>query len=105
MDTLTSQQHGPVLEFGGGSLASKTPLPRAQEQSHLLHEPNSMISSIDPISGRDVMPMLGPPSLIDGILTIYFESEDVRTEFMNSPLTEPYHRLTGTASAEADRDG
>lgn len=105
MDTYTSKYQEPDIKFGEAGWVSKSPLPRDQEQSHRLHEPTSMISSIDPISGHDVMAAAGHPSLIDGILTIYFESEENRQEFVNTPVNQPYLRLLGEPSDEDDRGG
>ena len=103
MAIYTSSNNQPVSAFG--SWAPQSPLPRDQEQSHRLHEPTSMISSIDPISGQDIMEMSGQPMLVDGILTIYFESEETRREFMNTPVNEPFHKLVGDSSEEVDRGG
>ena len=105
MDTLTSLYREPGIKFGEAGWISKSALPRDQKQSHRLHEPRSMISSIDPINGHDVMGVTGHPAIIDGILTIYFESEATRTEYMNTPVNHPYTRLPGEPSDEDDRGG
>lgn len=105
MDTLTSIYKEPDIRFGEAGWISKAPLPRDQTQSHRLHEPARMIGSIDPISGRDVMDMTGRPSLIDGILTIYFESEETLAAYRNMPVNHPYHKLSGEPSDEDDRGG
>ena len=105
METLTSVYREPAIKFGEAGWISKGPLPRDQKQSHRLHEPASMISSIDPINGHDVMGVAGQPSLIDGILTIYFESDETRTAYMDMPVNHPYTRLPGEPSDEVDRGG
>lgn len=105
MNTSTSTYIEPDIKFGEIGWISKSALPRDQGQSHRLHEPASMISSIDPVSGHDVMGMTGHPSIIDGILTIYFESEETRTAYMNTPLNHPYNRLPGEPADEDDRGG
>ena len=50
---------------------------RDTEQSHRLHEPTSISSHTDPITGNDVMGTTGHPSIVDGILTVYFESGQI----------------------------
>ena len=105
MNTLTSINKLPVIRFGEAGWISKSPLPRDQGQSHRLHEPTSMISSIDPINGHDVMGGVYHPSLIDGILTIYFESDATRTAYLDTPINHPYSRLPGNPTDEDDRGG
>jgi len=43
------------IRFGEAGWISKDGLARDEGQSIQIHEPNSMISSIDPISGYDVI--------------------------------------------------
>ena len=105
MNTLTSIDKTPDIKFGEAGWVSQDPLPRDQEQSHRLHELTSMISSIDPINGHDVIGVSAHPSVIDGIMTIYFESEETRASYMNTPVNHPYHRLSGEPSDEDDRGG
>lgn len=105
MNTETQVTKVPVIKFGEAGWISESALPRDKLQSHRLHEPTSMISTIDPINGHDVMGAVNHPSIIDGILTIYFESEDTRTAYMNTPVNHPYIRLSGEPSAEDDRGG
>lgn len=93
------------IKFGEAGWVSKSPLPRDQEQSHRLHEPTSMISSIDPINGHDVMQDVVHPSLVDGILTIYFESDETRQTYLETPVNHPFHVLWGVPSDEDDRGG
>jgi hypothetical protein len=47
-------------------------------QSRRLHEPTCRISNIDPITGNDIPDAITHPSLVDGNLTIFFETEDTR---------------------------
>ncbi len=64
-----------------------------------------MISSIDPINGHDVIGVLDHPSLVDGIQTIYFESDTTRTAYLDTPINHPtadyrvfqLMRMTGVA--------
>jgi YHS domain-containing protein len=59
-------------------------LPRDKEPSHNLHESQSMISTIDPISGKDVGNVEGKPALVDGNLTMYFKSEETRQAYLDT---------------------
>lgn len=58
-------------------------LARDQEPSHRLHEPESMISTIDPISGADIGNVEGKPYLVDGNMKMYFESEETRQAYID----------------------
>lgn len=67
------------------------PLQRDQTQSQRLHEPAQILSSTDPISGREIEDLTGRPYLIDGNVTMYFETEATRKEFMEMPIDHPFH--------------
>ncbi len=78
-------------------------LQRDQEPSHNLHEPQSMISTIDPITGNDVGDVVNKPSLVDGNPTMYFESEQTRQAYLeeqkNHTLNLPGDNEEGEAEA------
>ena len=78
---------------------------RDTEQSHRLHEPTSISSHTDPITGNDVMGTTGHPSIVDGILTVYFESEATHDAYLNTPYNHPVLRLKTVSSPEDDRGG
>lgn len=78
---------------------------RDKEQSHRLHEPLSIISHTDPITGNDVMGAENHPYVIDGILTVYFESEKTRSDYLNTPFNHPVTKLSSKPSPEDDRGG
>lgn len=80
-------------------------LPRDREQSHRLHQPHHMISTIDPITGHDVIGAKGHPSIVDGKLTIYFESEATRKIYQDTPNNHPVEKLPDGPSEENDRGG
>lgn len=105
MDTLTLNKNQPEIIYGEADWVSGSALPRDQEQSHRLHEPTSMISNIDPITGHDVMDVNDRPFIIDGILTIYFESEATRKASLDTPINHPYSILPGLPTDEDDRGG
>lgn len=66
-------------------------LPRDCTQSKRLHEPASMISTTDPITGRDIADIAGHPYLVDGVLVMYFESEQTRKDYLDMPKDHPFH--------------
>ena len=90
---------------GEQSLQSSNIMARDAEQSHRLHEPTSISSHTDPITGNDVFGTTDHPFIVDGILTTYFESEETRTAYLNTPFNHPVTKLGGEPSAEDDRGG
>ena len=100
-----SSQPPAHLGFHSLNWAANDPLPRDQEQSHRLHQPHHMIGTIDPITGHDVIGPKGHPSLVDGILTIYFESEATRKAYQDTPINHPVEKLPGRLNEEVDRGG
>jgi len=105
MDRQTSLQHTPAFRFEKLNWIATEALPYDQEQSHRLHEPDHRVSTIDPITGRDIDNLLAHPSLADGNLTIYFESEETRAEFESTPVNHPYAHFIGDPSVDMDRGG
>ncbi len=67
------------------------PLERDQTQTRRLHEPEQILSSTDPITGREIDDLSGHPYLVDGNVTIYFETEATRQEFIEMPIDHPFH--------------
>ncbi len=105
MDIQTPQQRTPAIRFEELNWVATEPLPRDRQQSHRLHEPDHLISTIDPITGHDIEDVLSHPSLVDGNLTIYFESEETKAEFARTPINHPYEHAIGEPSADIDRGG
>jgi len=77
---------------------------RDKERSHLLHEPKFRIMTTDPISGRDVEDYMSHCSLLDGNLTVYFETEEHRNEYRNMQFNHPNQCLPYPATDD-DRGG
>jgi hypothetical protein len=100
-----SNPHTAHLGFESLNWIAGAPLPRDQEQSRRLHQPLRMISTIDPISGQDVAHAPNQPSIVDGILTIYFESEATRKIYKDTPNNHPVKKLPGLPGVEDDRGG
>ena len=78
-----------VHSFDALDYVGTDPLARDQAQSGRLHEPNLMITSIDPITGNDIERFEGSPFIVDGNMTIYFESEETRQAYMDLPMDHP----------------
>lgn len=105
MNPTTATNVPPVLSFEAANWVGTESLPRDQDQSHRLHEPERMNNSIDPITGRDIENLASHPYLKDGNLTIYFESEETRQVYVDTPVDHPFGRLPGMPSEEDDRGG
>lgn len=105
MLTTSPLNKTPVIKFEYLNWLASDPLPRDQTQSALLHEPKFRISNIDPMSGHDIENATSHPSMMDGNLTIYFESEKTRTAFRNMSLNHPYLHLPFPAAENDDRGG
>jgi len=105
MSISTDTQHTPPINFDTLNWEGADPLPRDQEQSHRLHEPDHLVNSIDPITGRDIGNVTGHPFIVDGNLTIYFESEKSRKIYQGTPMNHPNARSTGKPSTDMDRGG
>jgi hypothetical protein len=80
-------------------------LPRDKEQSRLLHEPRFRIMKTDPISGHDVDDYMSHCSLLDGNLTICFDTEENCKAYKAMPFNHPNLRLPFSASVDDDRGG
>lgn len=91
MRNPTNTDDNTVRNFDALNYVGNDPLPRDAEQSHRLHEPEQMLSSIDPITGRDIEDLAGHPYLVDGNVTIYFESDATRQEYLEMPIDHPFH--------------
>ena len=80
-----------VHDFTVANYIATDPLQRDQTQSGRLHEPAQILSSTDPITGLEIADLTGHPYLVDGNVTIYFETEATRKEFMDMPIDHPFH--------------
>ena len=105
MSTTLPDKTEPTIRFEYLNWIATGPLPRDMTQSRRLHEPNFRISTTDPITGHDIEDVTGHPSLVDGDLTVYFDTEETRKAFLNMPLNHPKHCLPFPATDEDDRGG
>lgn len=105
MLTLSPSKTNPTIKFKYLNWLGTNPLPRDQAQSHRLHEPEYLINTIDPMTGRDIKDVTSHPSLVDGNLTIYFETDANRKAYQDMPLDHPNLRLPYPATNDDDRGG
>ena len=87
----TANQGSTINNFTFVNDVATDPLQRDQTQSGRLHEPAQILSSTDPMTGREIDDLSGHPYLVDGNVTIYFETEATRREFMEMPIDHPFH--------------
>ena len=105
MSTSTHTKGAARNRFEDLNWIATPPLPRDRRQSHRLHQPAYLIGTIDPITGHDIDNLSEHPYIVDGYLTIYFETEESMQEFLDTPLDHPYEHPTGQPSEELDRGG
>lgn len=78
-----------IHDFNSLAYIGTDPLNRDRSQSDRLHEPGLMISTIDPITGRDIDNLEAHPYIIDGDMVMYFESEETRQAYIDTPIDHP----------------
>ncbi len=100
----TASQGRIVHDYNAANYVGTDPLPRDQAQSSRLHEPEQMLTSIDPITGRDIEDLEGHPYLVDGKVTMYFESEETRQAYLDTPVDHPF-RLVDNPTGEGYDEG
>lgn len=94
-----------TLSFDAPNWIATDSLSRDQQQSHRLHEPEHLHNSIDPITGHDIENLASHPYLEDGNLTIYFESDDTRQAYLDTPFDHPVSQLPGASPEDVERGG
>ncbi|MGB5456262.1 MAG: hypothetical protein WBO73_10705 [Gammaproteobacteria bacterium] len=95
----------PVFNFVGPLKSVSDVQFRDQTQSRRLHEPSSITSHTDPVTGNDVLGTEGRPFVKDGIMTVYFESEVTRQIYLDTPTNHPVSILNNVVKADDDRGG
>lgn len=95
---------GVVHDLNVANYVATDPMPRDQSQSRRLHEPSQRLSTVDPITGSDIEDPTGHPYLVDGDLTVYFESEETRQVFLDIPTDHPF-RLVDNPTDEGYDEG
>lgn len=91
MTTATLREDAAIHDFDSLAFVGTDPLARDQSQSGRLHEPGLMISTIDPITGRDIDNLEGHPYVVDGDMVMYFETEETRQAYLDTPVDHPVH--------------
>jgi hypothetical protein len=86
-----ANQASTVHKTSVANYVATNPLERDQTQSRRLHEPAQILSSTDPMTGREIGDLTAHPYLVDGNVTIYFETEATRKAFMEMPVDHPFH--------------
>ena len=89
MNLFFKKENTTVHRYDSVNYVGTDPKFRDRGQSRRRHEPGLMISTIDPISGRDIEDLAGRPHHVDGNLVIYFESEQTKQEYLDMPLDHP----------------
>jgi hypothetical protein len=105
MLTSTYPRTATALKFEFLNWVAAEPMPRDQAQSRRLHEPEHRITTIDPMTGNDIKDVTSHPSLEDGNLTVYFETEATRRSYVDMPLNHPNLHLPYPAADSDDRGG
>ena len=105
MPSLSPIHTTPAIRFKYLNWIAIDPLSRDQTQSHRLHEPEHRINTIDPMTGDDIENVTSHPSLVDGSLTLYFETDATRKAYLNMPFDHPNLQLPYPATADDDRGG
>lgn len=70
MNTSMSMESTAVHQCDSLNYVASDAMPRDRTQSSRLHEPTQMITTIDPISGRDIEDLAGKPYIVDGNIAI-----------------------------------
>lgn len=100
----TSFPRGTPPPFGAAGWLAADALERDRAPSARLHEPEHIMSRTDPMTGREITDVAGHPFLVDGNLTIWFESEQTRRDFVEMPTDHPF-RLVDDPHGEGYDEG
>lgn len=101
---MPNQAHLNTSNPTTSSRSSDDFLVRDKEPSHRLHEPESMISTIDPISGADIGNLAGKPYLVDGNMKMYFESDQTRQAYIDKSKNHTLN-LPDNPSEDGEAEG
>ena len=78
-----------VHQFDSINYVNTDPDRRDREQSDRLHEPAGIVTTIDPVTGRDIENPESAPNIIDGNVIINFETRATRQAYLDEPLDHP----------------
>jgi hypothetical protein len=105
MSTISHTKTAPAIKFEFLNWIASDPLPSDQAQSHRLHEPEHRINTNDPMTENDIENVTSHPSLVDGNLTMCFETDGTRKTYLDMPLDHPNLHLPYPAADSDDRGG
>jgi hypothetical protein len=105
MSTISRTKTAPAIKFEFLNWIASDPLPSDQAQSHRLHEPEHRINTNDPMTENDIENVTSHPSLVDGNLTMCFETDGTRKTYLDMPLDHPNLHLPYPAADSDDRGG
>jgi hypothetical protein len=87
---MNGKNAGTVIhDANSNNYVGTDPLPRDRTQSMRLHEPTWIRSTIDPITGRDIRDPAMHPYVVDCKVKMYFESEETRQAYLETPTDHP----------------
>jgi hypothetical protein len=104
---MTASQQGQdttVHRYDSLDYVATEALDRDKAQSRRLHEPDHIITSIDPITGRDIDNRDERPYIVDGNVVMYFESEETRRAYLDTPIDHPV-RLPDNPYDDGEAEG
>ncbi len=78
-----------VHQFDSINYVNTDPDTRDRMQSRRIHEPVGIVTTIDPITGRDIAELEGCPHIVDGNVVINFETQATRQAYLDTPLDHP----------------
>jgi hypothetical protein len=104
MNPIPHKRNPASLSFDTLNWVATDCLPRDQTQSDRLHEPEQILSTVDPMSGMEIADLMGHPYIVDGNLVIYFESELTRQEYQDMPIDHPF-RLVDNPYEDGEAEG
>lgn len=93
MNTALDMEGSTVHTFDALNYVATDALPRDAEQSRRLHEPGPRLTGTDPITGRDIDDLAGKPYIVDDNVVMYFESEETRQAYRDTPIDHPFHLI------------
>lgn len=105
MFTFSPVQSAPVLKFESLNWTASDALLRDRTQSQRLHEPEYRVDTIDPMTGNNIEDISGHPFVVDGNLTVYFESETTRKAYLDMPVDHPKLHIPFPPTDDDDRGG
>ena len=93
MNTVPASEHNTALSFDAINWVVADRYRVIRNRAIGCTSRSTWSNTIDPITGRDIMDRTSHPHIDDGILTIYFESEETRKAYLDTPIDHPFGKL------------